>query len=135
MYPYIHMVETQISQNNICGVYETLPFLFHSFLLEKKKKVLILATTSLILCPVDGWLRLQCAVHCNPFSLLEASWAFPYGPGVRQQTGSFQSSRNTKIESKERYKDKMATKSIGGHVHFVLRTPMYVAFIIPIQFL
>lgn len=32
------MVETQISQNNICGVYETLPFLFHSFLLEKKKK-------------------------------------------------------------------------------------------------
>ena len=32
------MVETQISQNNICGVYETLLFLFHSFLLKKKKK-------------------------------------------------------------------------------------------------
>lgn len=65
------MVETQISQNNISGVSDALRFLFHSFLL-KKKKFLMLATTELISCPISWWSRLRYAIHCNPFCLFEA---------------------------------------------------------------
>lgn len=78
------MVETQISQNNICGLYETLPFLFHFLLLEKKS---FNAGHNFIDIVSYRWVIE--AVMWNPFSLLETGWAFSLALGRDSKQAAF----------------------------------------------